>query len=242
MEKTTLIFLITLAISCQAPKLPDPIYLQPSSSITLEVAEPSGLALSSSSSNLLVVSDKKDKVFEISLSGVIIKEYNFKGEDVEGVTQLADSSIWIVEEQSNQLIHLDKQGNLVSNFSISIIQQEENHGLEGITYNEATQEFYMLAEKNPARLIVTDNTGSILEEHSLDFAKDYSGIYHSSEENLLYIVSDQSQLFAQCELDGSPRQIYNFDIPKAEGIAVDEEQGTVYIVSDQTGEMYTFQL
>ena len=233
---------VSLFMACKGPETSEPLFRQPIAMTTIEVKEPSGLSINHTGDGFMVPSDNKNKIYELSFSGIVKKVLDYKGTDIEGVTQLADGSVWIVEEQSNDLVHLNEHGEFVEKISIPIIQEESKHGLEGITFDELSNEFYLLAEKNPARLIKLNSSGSIIEEYDLTFAKDYSGIYYSSSENLLYIVSDQSQLFAKCDLTGNPIEIYNFEIPKAEGITVDKANKKVYIVSDKTQGLYTFQV
>ena len=56
---------------------------------SIQVSEPSGLAINSEGTNLYTVSDNTNKIYKLSSRGTILKTYNYEGNDLEGVVKVA---------------------------------------------------------------------------------------------------------------------------------------------------------
>ena len=79
---------------------------------SVRVDSPSGLTFGSNKSSLWTVSDKPGgRVYEIDTLGARIRSLNYNGNDLEGVSfDSRDSTLWMVDENLGQLIHLGSDG------------------------------------------------------------------------------------------------------------------------------------
>jgi len=206
----------------------------------LAVPEPSGLALDRNGNHLWTVSDRTNKVYKMTSTGDVIKILSYVGSDLEGITQNPfDAGLWIVEESARAIIHLDTTGNEIERFKITLTGQY-NSGLEGITHSTKNDHLYVINEKFPCLLIELDKTCHIQRQFELNFVDDISGICYDNQKDLLWVVSDQSELAVTCDLAGNGLESYLLGLPQAEGIAVDAINNLIYIVSDSTEQLYVF--
>jgi len=81
-------------------------------------------------------------------------------------------------------------------------------------------------------LIELDQEFNLFKYKRIYFAFDFSGIFYESQNQHLWIVSDQNEKVYKCDLNGIVLTEFPIDVNKAEGIAVDIENDLVYIVSD----------
>lgn len=207
-------------------------YLNFISYTPLTIPEASGLAVFSSE-YYLTVSDSISKVYLMDLEGNIVRSLSFSGKNLEGVTYDPDGPIiYVVEEKNNEVVSLDTSGQEINRFTIPLDNIDPRHGLEGITINPNNGHLYVISEKDPAILFEMDKQGSILSEHELNFAKDYSSVFYELSENVLWILSDDSETLTKTTLDGQPLLTYNTGIKKAEGVIVSTITSRVYLVTD----------
>lgn len=238
-----LFFLSLLLIRCKKDEtennnsIPSLILI---SSYSLQVSEPSGLSLAFSENELYTVSDYTDSIYKISLTGEILKTLSYKGSNIEGITvNPADSTIWIIEENSGEVVKTDINGNEIERFLV-YVSQIVNKGLEGITYNPVNSHFYLVSEQSPSWLIEWSPVTGIIDKYNLTFADDYSGIFYDNSDDVLWIVSDESQSLNKCTLTGKLLQTYTFLVKKAEGVVVDTNSNKIYIVCDEEGKLFVF--
>jgi len=211
------------------------------STVNIQVDEPSGLCFSIDKSFLWTVSDHTRKVYKVDYDGTVIETLSYTGNDLEGVAiDPADSTIWVAEEYLSQIVQMDTLGNELNR--VTITGAAGNSGLEGITINTSTNHFFLLKERNPGVLIELDQNFNLLQYKRINFAFDYSGIFYESQNNHLWIVSDQKEKVYKCDLTGSVLSEYSIDVPQPEGIAVDIENSLVYIVSDSHEKLYQFSI
>ncbi len=241
---TISIILVSLKSSC---RLDDDgvqnTLIVPINSYALTIFEPSGLSLSGDVDVLYTVSDSTNKVYRISKSGGTLSSLVYEGSDLEGVAyNKSDNTIWVVEEKNRLIIHLDELGNKIAEIAVPVDKNDDNNGLEGISINPSNGHFYILNEKNPSQMIELSDTGTFVRRVNLNFANDYSGIYVSASGSELWIVSDESERIFKCDIDGNLISYYDIDIANAEGIAIDEDKGILYIVSDSNNTLYIFDL
>lgn len=142
---------------------------------------------------------------------------------------------------------------------------ENNKGLEGITIRHDDGAVFVIKEGKPGLLIEVsadldrirfavrlDREHGFIDDDTADDKVDFSGICYDSKRKLLWIVSDKAkrlflfdpvtkrvlQSFALgYSQDGDYREI-----KKAEGVAIDETSGRLYIVSDEEARLYVFQV
>ena len=208
------------------------------SSEKINVSEASGLAINASGSTLYTVSDNTSNIYELALNGTILKEYVYDGNDVEGISVLSNNIVFLVEERTKEVVEYDLSSKISKKHKIIYSNNESNSGLEGVAINSLDNTIFIINEKNPGVLMRLRSDFSIIESYELDFASDYSGIFHDRELNILWILSDESKTINKCSLQGILIKSYAIDVIKAEGIAV--TTNTIYIVSDSNSTLYKF--
>jgi len=209
----------------------------------LDIEGPSGLSKSHIPDHFFTVCDKTGNVYLINNKGEIFHTIELGGDDLEGVEYVEENlSIYVVEERLRLVIQLTPGGAILDTFHLDIPVQNLNDGPEGIAYNPNEKHFYIVNEKNPALLFVFDTLFQKINEYPLSFAKDYSSVDYEPVHNHLWILSEESQLLARCNLKGEPEKIYKVDVPDGEGVVVDVENELIYIVCDDTSRLFIFSL
>jgi uncharacterized protein YjiK len=235
----SLILLFIIAISCKKPENP-PLKadnLIPLEHFILDIEDPSGLSRSPIPDHFFTISDKSGMIYLINNTGTIIMTIDIQGDDLEGIEYVEDESmIYVLEEQLKRVLKLTTNGTVLETFQLNIPNQRPNDGPEGLAYNPERQQFYVVNERNPSKLYVYDKQFTLLSEHPLNFAIDYSSVDYNN--GYLWILSDESKLLARCDLTGVPEKLFNTSVPKGEGVIVDGNR--VYIVCDQTSGFYIF--
>lgn len=207
----------------------------------LNIPETSGLSFYKQENTFLTVSDNSDRVYVISTEGEVLDSLIYDGQNLEGVVYDANSSlIFVVEEQTNEVVQLDTIGNEIDRFTIDLNNTEPNHGLEGITFNPQNGHLYVVSEKSPAILFELTTDGEIVNQHQLGFMEDYSSIYFDGPGNSLWILSDQSELLVRCDLSGQPLEWFKTGLKDAEGLVVDSSNSKVWIITDSGNTLYYF--
>jgi len=209
----------------------------------LDIKDPSGLSNSYLPDHFYTVSDKSGNVYLINNKGEILHTIELGGDDLEGVEYVEENlSIYVVEERLRKVLRLTPGGVILDTFNLDIPGQRPNDGPEGIAFNPFEKHFYIVNEKNPALLFVFDTLFQQISEYPLSFAKDYSSVDYEPTHNKLWILSDESQILAQCNLKGEAEVIYHTNVPKGEGVVVDIENRLIYIVCDETSQLFVFSL
>ena len=166
------------------------------------------------------------------------KLYVYDGNDVEGISAISNNKVLLVEERTKEVVEYDLSSKISKKHKIIYSNNESNSGLEGVAINSIDNTIFIINEKNPGVLMRLRSDFSIIESYELDFASDYSGIFHDRELNILWILSDESKTINKCSLQGILIKSYAIDVIKAEGIAV--TTNTIYIVSDSNSTLYEF--
>ena len=240
----SLILLSGFLAGCKEKEKIDPgIKLKLVSEFNLSISEPSGLCSYENPKEFLTVSDQTDKIYVVSEKGTVLRNFNFTGQDLEGIAyDPILNEIFIVEETSRQIFRLDTNGVELSRFPIDIYYEDDNHGPEGISFNTETKHLFVVIEKNPGKLLEINLSGEIINDYHLSFADDYSAIFFDADENRLWILSDESKTLTSCDLSGKAINKYSTGINKGEGLVVDTQNKMVYIVSDQESKMYVLSI
>ncbi len=236
LKKFFFIALLTILLSCN-DKVKE-IKLSPIEEYNIDIQEPSGLCFDETGDFIYVVSDNSGIIYKLNLQGNIVRQFSFQERDIEGITFMPlDSTLWLADEGNRSILNIDTLGNLIDTFAIEG-NNEINNGLEGLSYNAELEQFYIINEKNPGQLIITDKVLNTLRTVQLDFADDYSGIFFEAKSKKLYIISDKSGLIARCNTDGEVELIYNLDEINLEGIVVDSDK--IFAVSDSESKLYLY--
>ena len=207
----------------------------------IPVPEPSGLDLSFDEKAFWIVSDQDSKVYLIDSWGRKSKSFEVEGEDIEGITVVTDSTIAIVLERTREVVILDTAGKELKRASLNL-DGDLNSGLEGITYNPKEKNFYVLNEKKPRLLLTLDEKLVELKRDTLNFAKDFSGLFFDGNDNTLWLLSDENQKIYKTDLSGKVIREYRIKVKQPEGITLNKDRTKLYIVSDITGNLYVFSL
>ena len=236
-----ILFFTFLLNSCREHNNDEYPLLNLVSQYPVNIPELSDLSPYKNANEFLTVSDTLGKVYVISITGDVIRTLNYNGKDLEGVTCVpTDSTIFVVEEKNKEIVKMDTNGNEILRFPVELSNVYEKHGPEGITFNPANEHLYVVSEKLPSLLIEMTLAGEVVDSHELTFAKDYSAVYYDPLDNSLWILSDESEIVAKCDLSGNPIQKYRTGVAKCEGLVVDCEHARIYITTDQISVLYVF--
>lgn len=228
--------------ACTKQKKETQAILDPLEVYTVTIPETSDLSFGSSTDILYTVSDRTAKVYKITTKGKVLSELKYTGSDLEGVCYTENQFIFVAEERLRKIIKLDLQGNQISENAIPVEINDENQGLEGISFATFNKHFFILNETNPGLLIETDESMNVIDTYSLSFAEDYSGICVDNVNQQLWIVSDESASVTKCTLQGELIESYRIPVTNAEGIAFNPVTNELYIISDSEARLYLFQI
>lgn len=208
------------------------------SSEKINVSEASGLAINAAGTTLYTVSDNTNNIYELDVNGIVLNEFEYNGNDVEGISVVSSNKVLLVEERTKEVVEYDLSSKTAKKHKIIYSNNDSNSGLEGVAFNLNDNTTFVLNEKSPGLMMRLRSDFSIIEKYDLNFASDYSGIFHDKELNILWIVSDQSKTINKCSLKGVLIKSYAIDVIKAEGIAV--TNSNIYVVSDSNSTLFKF--
>ena len=218
---------------------PDEGRLTLRSRYALDIRELSGLALDAAGASLWTVGNHPQRIYRLSLEGRVQDRLDFKGEDLEGIAcDPADGTLWVVEEERREVVHLDANGKVLGRRQLDL-KGEPNSGLEGICL-DSSGTVYVLNEKDPGLFIALNVDLSIHNQRQLDFANDFSGLDCHSGQDSFWVLSDQSRALYLWSPEEGVKGAYSLPFDKAEGVAVDEAAGLVYIASESEDRLYVY--
>ncbi len=213
-------------------------------SVPLSVPGPSDMCLDRDGVHWWTVSDNTGLICKLNLSDcAVVETLTYRGSDLEGIWQdPGDGTFYVTEERTREIVHLDTTGTVLNRVAITGLGGDLNSGLEGITSGPVAGQFFVLQEKNPARLVQVDTTGQVLALHGITYVGDLSGATHDPRKGQLVIVSDQSQQVCWIDTNGSLISAWDTAVNKGEGVAIDTTRGRLYVVSDNQQRFYEFRL
>ena len=215
----------------------------------------SGVTYSPKTDTLFAITNAPRFVYELSKKGEILRTIELLGfNDTEDITYIEDDLFAIVDEENKTFYVVRIKENQTSiNIFESIKQVKldynyfENFGLEGITYNKSKDEFYLVNERLPKKVISVEGlmSGKTLKIKTLDnliknnyYLSDLSAIHFDNIKEELFLLSDESKILAMVNQEGD--FISFFDIKAdpylskmihPEGITTDND-GYIYIVGE----------
>lgn len=207
---------------------------------SVRVDSPSGLSFGADRTTLWTISDKPGgRVYELDTLGNKIASLNYSGNDLEGIDfDSRDSTLWLVDENLGQLIHLDAGGGVLGFQNIAGVSS--GGGLEGLSLDEEHSRKFLLKEKDSGALIILDELSLSQDYQQIAFAPDFSSIFYIASQDKLWILSDEAASLYLVNLEGSFQEVYAFDMEQPEGMVYDEESGIFYIIDDTTEELYKY--
>jgi uncharacterized protein YjiK len=244
------------------------------------LTEPSGLALAPEGDALWTVSDEEKRIFKLSLEGGLLKDRSFKIDDkgLEGVAvDPASGNLLVVGEETSEILRIDPaleetvSRHLLSKMTgFGAIERhfssgDDNEGLEGITFNQDTDTFFVLKESAPGLIIeVSKDLRSVLSVRVLNAGNgfldddiqasdvDFSGVQYDPTRSSFWIVSDRAKRLFLYDLDrdqvvqsaalGYAKDGEFREIEKVEGVTVNPDSRRLYVVSDNEARLYVFDL
>ena len=215
----------------------------------------SGITYSPKTDTLFAITNSPQFVYELSKKGEILRTIELLGfNDTEDITYIEDDLFAIVDEENKTFYVVRIKENQTSiNIFESIKQVKldynyfENFGLEGITYNKSKDEFYLVNERLPKKVISVEGlmSGKTLKIKTLDnliknnyYLSDLSAIHFDNIKKELFLLSDESKILAMVNQEGD--FISFFDIKAdpylskmihPEGVTTDND-GNIYIVGE----------
>lgn len=227
----------------------------------------SGLSYDFDLKVLWAVTNGPNELLALSTDGDIKARYSLDGfDDVEAVTYIGNGQLIIAEERKQNLvivsIPLRMDGTLHESRSLSQAQypsitlalwNEDNKGIEGLTYDLKNDRLYVVKERDPIQLlgvsgiqsslakglsVQVENLSGLLKNNL--FATDLSSATFDQQTDHLILLSEESKLLIEMTVEG---KIISFrslargfaglqkGIPQAEGVSIDED-GHLYVVSE----------
>jgi uncharacterized protein YjiK len=206
---------------------------------TLSVQEPSDLALSYEKTSLWTVSDSTGYVYRLSLNGDIEKVLTIDGNDPEGICVISSQVLAVVFENKSHIVFYDTSGNKLKTSDLNI-SSSFNIGLEGITYNQNTGHYFVVNEKSPTVIFEIDAGFNIVDTVELNLTNDLSGIFYEQNENVFWIISDESKFLGKFDTSFNLLISYELPLKQGEGVAVDYANKLIYLVSDKDYGFYVY--
>ena len=215
----------------------------------------SGVTYSTKTDTLFAITNSPQFVYELSKKGEILRTIELLGfNDTEDITYIEDDLFAIVDEENKTfyVVRIKENQTSINIFeSIKQVKQDynyfENFGLEGITYNKSKDEFYLVNERLPKKVISVEGlmSGKTLKIKTLDnliknnyYLSDLSAIHFDNIKKELFLLSDESKILAMVNQEGD--FISFFDIKAdpylskmihPEGVTTDND-GNIYIVGE----------
>ena len=215
----------------------------------------SGITYSFKTDTLFAITNAPRKIYELSKKAEILRVIDLIGfNDTEDIVHIKDDLFAIVDEENNTFYILEiKKEDTSINILNSIKEVKldynyfENFGLEGITYNTNKDEFYLVNERFPKKVISVQGlmSGKRPKIKTIDkliknnyYLSDLSAIHFDNTKEELFLLSDESKILAMVNLKGEFISFFDIkDDPNLskmihpEGITSDNE-GFIYIVGE----------
>ncbi|MDR2613898.1 MAG: SdiA-regulated domain-containing protein [Candidatus Accumulibacter sp.] len=221
----------------------------------------SGLSYHPERNSLFSVINRPPQIVELTLDGRLRRRIPVTGMvDLEGISHMRGNEFFVVDERSQQLIHVDI-GDDQSEIDVRgrsrlglAFDLAGNFGLEGVSWDHTQNRLFAVKEKRPPRLFELAGVVPLLDERRLDLQigewplggwlgwlfRDLSSLtYHEASGNML-LLSDESRLVIELDPQRRPSGLMALrrgwhglkaDVPQAEGIAVGA-RGEIFLVSE----------
>ncbi len=228
--------------------------LQLLNSFALTVSDPSGLGIDHTGNYFWTISDDSNgSIYKLDRMGRVVDELQVRGDDMEGITQHpVNRTLYVVEERKREIVQYDTLGNEIARYPVDVEIQNVNDGLEGITINPATNHIFVVNEKNPRVLIELDvlrgfdrqlirQTPIHFGAHPYEEGLDLSGLFFDSEDEVLWMVSDDARAVFMLDTRGRPLAAFDAGQEDLEGIALNRDENRIFLVSDGLQQLFEYE-
>ena len=241
----------------QEPVIPsDTTFAEAAATVKLNVAEPSGIALSRDRLTMFVISDNGE-ISEIRPATGAKKAFVFtqSGYDWEGFCLDRSTDIlYAVQEKGNKVYSFSGDGHKTSALFYDATipgtnDGSDNYGCEGLTCHDGVM--YLGNQKNPCLIQTVDMaTKEVTANTKIGFVQLISDLCYDEEDDTMWILESN----ASKEGGNCIPKLYNCTVPdftlrytitlpritQAEGVEIDRKGGKIYICCDNTSNLYTF--
>ena len=215
--------------------------------------EASAITFNPVTGNLLVVSDEPAVIVEFTTDGDLVRKVKLRGfKDTEGLCHLGEHRFGVAEERKKRITVIDippgEKEAYDDGFHVDLqqVKIKRNKGLEGVTYDGATDTLYAAREDHPPTVFrihpFLGNGDPEVAEVSLELSglKDLSDLYFDSSGPWLWTLSHESRAAWVFDEGGDRVAQLSFEkeslglpetIPQAEGITRDGA-GRLYICTE----------
>lgn len=243
-QRSVLLLAFAAVVGCTRPEPGSGVVAPPTVEPLTEIAvyetgvpEPSGLAYHWRNGTLLTVSDGNSTVYEMTLTGSVLRSMVIQSSDLEGIVLSANCDTMVVAEETNRLVTTYlSDGTKLSSFPVNVATNGGN-ALEGVALDGANH-LFVLNEKAP-RLLLEFSGGTEIRRTELTYTTDCSDIVHDPSGDCFWMVSDESMAVVRLSRAGGMLGQWRIPFSKGEGIAIVEQK--IYIVSDADGKLHVFQ-
>lgn len=177
----------------------------------------------------------------------------------KGITHLYNDHYAMIDEATGKLMFIDYVPQtfanitypLIDKFDLNININKANEGIEGIAYNQFNNSIYVAKEKSPMQLLEfkanfsSTPPNNLTQPFNLENAakkwgiKNVSGLFHLSKaselngtgaSNNLLVLSSESNILIECDLNGNEISRLNLNANGANGLskAIESAQGIAY--------------
>jgi uncharacterized protein YjiK len=215
----------------------------------------SGLAYDARHDRLLAVINRPSQVLVLDRDGGVLQRHRLHGaSDVEAIAWLGGDQVALLQEGRRSVLVATLPHDPAAAIDVGAarrvpldIAKAGNNGPEGLAYDRERDVLYVGKERMPAALYALhgflhapqprqqDLSGWL---RTLPFATDLSSVEFDPVHRHLLLLSDESQLIAELDADGTPvswsplpTSAWTLPAPQPEGVAVDGA-GTLYLVSE----------
>ena len=171
----------------------------------------SGITYSPHTDTLFAITNSPRNIYELTKKGEVLRKIDLSGfKDTEDISYIKEKLFAIVDEKHNTfyIVKINKNttkidiSNKIKQVSLDY-NNFENFGLEGITYNTSSDEFYLVNEKFPKKMIlveglinkdrITIRTHDNIAKNNL-YLGDFSGIHFNNLRKELFVISGESKI------------------------------------------------
>ncbi len=228
------------------------------SDLTIDV-DTSSVAYNPATNTLFVIHNtgNNENIDELDLTGGFIREITLQGfQDTEGIAYINSSGnthrFAIVEERRGTLSHIWITDSTTSINTASAVTYDlglgtfpGNNGIEGVTYDNKRDLYYISKEKTPMEIYRANissspvsttpvfNAESVFSGSQGTRFTDISDLYYDNNTEFLFILSHESQHVAQVMLNGTILTNLSVNhMSQPEGITFDKIGENLYIVGE----------